>query len=131
MEFNSRMPYMPFNWFVHSARVCRLTLAERGLFDAARAELWTVVGCKMPPDTLRARLRIAADTPEAAMLDNLVQLGLLVRDSDGRVYDEVQAQEFALAVQKANVNRQNGARGGRPTKATPPPPQPPGNDDDF
>jgi hypothetical protein len=62
LEFNSRMPFMPFNWFVHSARVCRLTYEERGLFDAARAELWTVVGCKMPRVALLARLRIEPKT---------------------------------------------------------------------
>lgn len=117
MEFNTRMPFMPFNWFVHSARVCRLELAERGLFDAVRAELWTVVGCRMSRRDLMERLRIAAGSTEETMLETLLRLGLLRHGEDGRLFDEVQVTEFAEAVRKAGINRQNGSKGGRPTRA--------------
>ncbi|WP_430422350.1 hypothetical protein [Methylibium petroleiphilum] len=120
LEFNNRMPYMPFNWFAHSARVCRLSLAERGLFDAVRTELWTVVDCKMPREVLLARLRINDTAPEFAMLTGLVSLGLLKQDEEGRIFDEVQAHEFAQAVRKGEMNRANGAKGGRPKKAAQP-----------
>jgi hypothetical protein len=113
------MPYMPFNWFAHSARVCRLTLPERGLFDAVRSELWSVVGCKMPREALLSRLRIDSGSPEAAMVDQLVRLGLLVQDPEGFVYDVVQTAEFEEAVRKGEVARENGSKGGRPRKLAP------------
>lgn len=118
-EINTRMPFMPFNWFIHSTRVCRLSLAERGLFDAVRTELWTVVGCKMPKASILARLRIEEGSPESKMLDQLVAFDLLARDQDGLLYDPVQVQEFAEAVRKAGVNKENGSKGGRPRKTTP------------
>lgn len=120
LEFNKRMPFMPFNWFEHSARVCRLTLAERGLFDAIRAELWAVIGCRMPRAALLLRLRIIDGSPEAAMLDSLVALGLLRLDAEGSVFDEVQVHEFAEAVRRGEQNRANGAKGGRPRAAPAP-----------
>lgn len=114
MEFNKRMPFMPFNWFEHSARVGRLTFAERGLFDAVRVELWSVVGCKLPREALLLRLRIADGTTDSAMLDALLALGLLKLDADSRIFDEVQVYEFGEAVRKGQQNRENGASGGRP-----------------
>lgn len=114
MQFNTRMPFMPFNWFTHEARVSKLSMTERGVFDAVRSELWKVVGCKVPQSSLRAQLRIKGASPTAKALDVLIDLGLLKVDDEGRVYDEVQAHEFSTAVQRAEINRVNGQRGGRP-----------------
>lgn len=111
---NSRMPYMPFNWAEHASRVCHLTLSERGMFDKVRTELWKVVGCKLSRHTLEARLRIKPDSEEAQYLQELLEMGLLIEDEDGCIFDEVQVREFAEAVRKAEVNRANGAKGGRP-----------------
>lgn len=113
---NSRMPYMPFNWASHSARVARLTLEERGLFDAVRCELWAVVGCRMPLARLLMLLRIPDGSHEATVLARLVTFGLLREDADGNLFDEVQAHEFGAAVEKGRVNRENGKKGGRPPK---------------
>lgn len=118
LEFNHRMPFMPFNWFVHSSRVHRLSFAERGMFDAIRTELWGVVGCRMPRDTLLARLRINEGSSEASMLDSLLAWGLVQSDANGMLFDEVQTREFAEAVRKAEVSRVNGASGGRPRNAS-------------
>jgi hypothetical protein len=118
-ELNTRMPFMPFNWFIHSTRVCRLSLPERGLFDAVRAELWTVVGCKLRRDTIMSRLRIEQGSSEAGMLDSLIRYGLPQEDSEGQLFDALQVQEFEEAVAKAEQNRRNGAKGGRPRKGNP------------
>jgi len=113
-EINSRMPFMRFNWATHSARCSRLTMEERGFFDAVRCELWSVVGCRLPLDLLRTRLRIAAKSRNAKALDTLLSLGLLRQDSEGHVFDEVQAHEFNAAMSQALINTANGRKGGRP-----------------
>lgn len=120
---NSRMPYMVFNWAEHETRTARLTLAERGMFDVARSALWRVEGCKMPLEVLKLRLRVTPESQEANLLDTLVALDLLTVDN-GLVYDDVQVREFEAAVQKAEVNRENGKKGGRPRKQSDLPPQP-------
>jgi hypothetical protein len=124
LALNSRMPYMLFNWAQHDTRTARLTLAERGMFDVARSALWQVEGCRMPLEVLKVRLRVAPESQEANLLDTLVALDLLTVDG-GMVYDDVQVREFEAAVQKAEVNRENGKKGGRPRKPSDPPPQPP------
>lgn len=134
LELNSQMPYMRFNWSAHASRVGNLTLSERGMFDLIRATLWQVVGCKMPRPVLEARLRIKPGSEEATHLQTLLDLGHLVQDADGCIFDEVQVREFAEAVRKAEVNRANGAKGGRrpanrttqaPTETQGHPPAPP------
>lgn len=127
LALNSRMPYMLFNWAEHETRTARLTLAERGMFDVARSALWRVEGCKMPLEVLRVRLRVAPESQEANLLDTLVALGLLTVDDAGTVYDDVQVREFEAAVRKAETNRENGRKGGRPKKQSdlPPPATPP------
>jgi hypothetical protein len=117
LELNSQMPYMRFNWSEHASRVDNLTLAERGMFDWIRATLWKVVGCKMPRQVLEARLRIKPGSEEATHLQTLLDLGHLAQDANGYIFDEVQVREFAEAVRKAEVNRANGAKGGRPSTA--------------
>lgn len=111
------MPYMRFNWSEHASRVDNLALAERGMFDWIRATLWKVVGCKIPRPVLEARLRIKPGSEEATHLQTLLDLGHLAQDADGCIFDEVQVREFAEAVRKAEVNRANGAKGGRPQTA--------------
>ena len=133
-ELNSRMPFMPFNWANHVARTSRLTLEERGFFDLVRGELWSVVGCKMPEDLLVTRLRLAPGGPAGALMDSLVALGLLIRQADHAVvYDPVQVREFEGAVKKADTNKANGGKGGRPRKDDAPATAPaaPPNADDF
>ena len=120
IELNLRMPFMRLNWSVHTSRVHRLTYAERGMFDAVRAELWTVVGCKLPREVLMARLRIKERSKEAALLDALVQPGLLTLDADGLLFDELQVAEFEDAIRKSRTAQENGKRGGRPAKTTSP-----------
>lgn len=122
LALNSRMPYMLFNWAQHDTRTARLTLAERGMFDVARSALWQVEGCRMPLEVLKVRLRVTPESQEAALLDTLVVLDLLTVDG-GIVYDDVQVREFEAAVQKAEINRENGKRGGRPRKQSDLPPQ--------
>jgi hypothetical protein len=132
-QFNTRMPFMPFNWFTHGARVGKLSMTERGVFDAVRSELWKVVGCKVPRASLMAQLRVKSASPTAKALDVLIDLGLLKVDDDGLVYDEVQVHEFLKAVEKAEVNRANGQLGGRPRNrpATTARGTPPGSPEDF
>lgn len=122
---NSRLPYMPFNWAEHDTRTARLTYAERGMFDAARCILWRVEGCTMPLDMLKRRLRITPDHPDVALLDALLDLGLLLTTPDGAVYDEVQVRESAEAIRKGEASRKNGLKGGRPKKAAATPPEQP------
>lgn len=124
LELNSRMPYMPMNWAEHDTRTARLSLVERGMFDVARSALWRVVGCKMPFDVLKLRLRVAPASPQEMLLDTLVVLDLLTVDGEGLVYDDVQVREFEAAVRKAETNRENGRKGGRPKRQEPSPPQP-------
>jgi len=121
---NSRMPYMLFNWAEHDTRTARLTLEERGMFDVARSALWQVEGCKMPNEVLRVRLRVKPDSTEGALLDTLIDLDLLTVDDAGLIYDAVQVREFEAAVKKAEINRENGRKGGRPSKQSEPPPSP-------
>lgn len=129
LALNSRLPYMPFNWAEHDTRTARLTYAERGMFDAARCILWRVEGCTMPLELLKRRLRITPDHADAALLDALLDLGLLRATAEGAVYDEVQARESAEAIRRGEINRQNGKRGGRPKRAeaTLPEQAPPGH----
>jgi hypothetical protein len=124
-ELNSRMPYMVFNWAEHETRTARLTLEERGMFDVARSALWRVEGCKMPLEVLKVRLRVAPESQEANLLDTLMALDLLTMDGE-LVYDDVQVREFKAAVLKAETNRENGRKGGRPRKQSdlPPPSAP-------
>lgn len=111
--FNKRLPYMSFNWAEHGSRTARLTREERGLYDEIRTELWSVEGVTMDLGTLRSRLRLTeGDQP---LLDTLAQLGLL-KIEDGMVFDDVQRHEYAKALEKAEQNRLNGKRGGRPPK---------------
>lgn len=116
LELNSRMPYMLMNWAEHDTRTARLSLEERGMFDVARSALWRVVGCKMPLDALKLRLRVGTGSPLEELLETLVALDLLTVDEAGWVYDDVQVREFEAAVQKAETNRENGRRGGRPKR---------------
>lgn len=124
-ELNSRMPYMVFNWAEHETRTARLTLVERGMFDVARSALWRVEGCKMPLEVLKVRLRVAPESHEGNLLDTLVALDLLTVDDAGTVYDDVQVREFEAAVRKAETNRENGRKGGRPRKPDLPSPATP------
>jgi hypothetical protein len=108
------------------------------MFDAARCILWRVEGCTMPLELLKRRLRITPDHADAALLEALLDLGLLRATAEGVVYDEVQARESAEAIRRGEINRQNGKRGGRPKRAEatlpdqPPPGHPaPGAGSDF
>lgn len=125
LPLNSRMPYMLFNWAQHDTRTSRLTYEERGMFDVTRSALWQVEGCRMPLDVLKLRLRIEPDTAADKLLGTLVALDLLTVDDDGLVYDDVQVREFEAAVQKAEINRENGKKGGRPRRQPDLPPPPP------
>lgn len=124
LTLNSDLPYMLFNWAEHDTRTNNLTLEERGMFDRARCTLWRVVGCRMPLDTLKLRLRAAPGSDLAALIDTLVGLDLLTVDAEGTVCDAVQVREFATALQKAETNRANGRLGGRPRRQLAPSPAP-------
>lgn len=114
-ELNSRLPFMKFNWPAHAARVHRLTLAERGLLDMVRCELWTVVGCKMPRPLLLKMLRIEPGAPDDQTLSLLIDRNALV-ERDGFVFCETQVHEFAAALAIAERNRESGKLGGRPRR---------------
>jgi len=107
------MPFMKFNWATHDTWCSRMTFEERGCFDAVRAVLWSVVGCKMSLEMLRKRLGIKAGTKTDKLLLGLIERGSL-SFLDGKVFDEVQVNEFSQAVAKAEVNKSNGIKGGRP-----------------
>lgn len=107
------MPFMKFNWATHDTWCHHMTFEERGLFDAVRSVLWTVVGCKMPLETIRVRLNIKAGSRADKLLSGLISKGSL-SFLDGKVFDSVQVNEFSQAVSKAKVNTANGSKGGRP-----------------
>jgi len=113
LERNLKMPFMRFNWATHDTWCNHMTFEERGLFDAVRSVLWTVVGCKMPIDTLRVRLNIKQGSKPDKLLMGLIAKGSL-SFSDGRVFDEVQVSEFLQSIAKGKVNTANGSKGGRP-----------------
>jgi hypothetical protein len=94
-------------------------MEERGFFDAVRCELWSVIGCRLPLELLKARLRITSRSRDAKSLETLTTLGLLRQDDEGYIYDEVQAHEFAAAVAQAVTNTVNGKKGGRPARKSP------------
>ena len=109
-----------------------MNFEERGLFDAVRSVLWTVVGCKMPLETLKVRLNIKAGSRVDKLLGGLITKGSL-SIADGKVFDEVQVAEFSQAISKGITNKANGSKGGRPKLSTAPPqkgitqPEPPAN----
>lgn len=119
LQLNTRMPYMKFNWLTHEARAGKLTMAERGLYDSVRYELWKFLGCKVPRSSVEAVLRIKRNSANAKALDLLIERGLLKVDSEGLLFDEVQVEEFAKALHKSEVNSKNGASGGRPRQVQP------------
>jgi len=106
-ELNKRMPFMKFNWAEHGNRTSRLSLLERGLFDAIRTELWTVVNATLKKEDLKLRLRITPNSEEEVTLNRLIALGLLKEDPSGFVSDEVQTFEFAEVVEKSKKNSSN------------------------
>jgi hypothetical protein len=120
LERNLNMPFMKFNWAAHDTWCHHMTFEERGLYDAARSVLWSVVNCKMPLEMLRKRLGIKDRTKNDKLL-----LGLISSDSlrfvDGKVFDSVQVNEFTQAVSIAKVNKANGHKGGRPKLSSVPP----------
>lgn len=56
-------------------------------------------------------------------LDTLMMsgLGMLTVDANGLVFDPAQVREFDAAVRKAETNRTNGKKGGRPSRQQPVP----------
>ena len=116
LERNLKMPFMRFNWATHDTWCNHMTFEERGLFDAVRSVLWTVVGCKMPLETLRVRLGIKAGSRPDKLLQGLITKGSL-SILDGKVFDQVQVSEFSQAVTKGKTNTANGSKGGRPKGA--------------
>ncbi|MBU9643530.1 hypothetical protein [Burkholderia gladioli] len=112
---NKRMPFQRFNWADHGSRMARLKPLERGWFDIIRTELWTVEGVVMDEATLRKRLRIPGKT--IPKLDILIDLGLLQREGE-MIFDPVQRFEWNRAVSVSEANRDNGRKGGRPSKAS-------------
>lgn len=100
------------------------------MFDVVRGALWTVVGCRMPIETLKVRLRIATGSKEEELLDTLLALHLL-RNEGGAIYDEVQDHEFNAALAKAAVNQANGRKGGRPKSPGSHSPPPGNGEGDF
>ena len=108
---------MRFNWATHDTWCNHMTFEERGLFDAVRSVLWTVVGCKMPLDTLKVRLNIKTGSRVDKLLCGLITKGSL-SSVDGKVFDEVQVSEFSQAVSKGKTNMANGSKGGRPKGST-------------
>ena len=117
LETNTRMPFMKFNWAAHNSRTSRMSNEERGFFDVVRCELWSVVGCRIPLEILKARLRVAFESSEDSMLADFLAFGTLKTDDQGAVFDEVQGGEWAEAIGRASVNSANGRKGGRPPKA--------------
>lgn len=122
MAPNLRMPRMFFHWAEHGNRVNWLSPFERGVFDMARTVLWQVEGCTMPLETLRKRLGASGSPDISAALEALTDpsAGLLSVDGGGLVCDPVQVHEFAASVKKAETYRNNGRKGGRPSKAVDP-----------
>lgn len=108
---------MRFNWATHDTWCNHMTLEERGLFDAVRSVLWTVVGCKMPLNTLKVRLNIKTGSRVDKLLCGLITKGSL-SSADGKVFDEYQVSEFSQAVSKGKTNTANGSKGGRPKGST-------------
>ena len=108
---------MRFNWANHETWCNRMSYEERGLFDAVRSVLWTVVGCKMPLETIKVRLNIKAGSRVDKLLGGLINKGSL-SIADGKVFDEIQVAEFSQAVSQGITNKANGSKGGRPKGLT-------------
>lgn len=128
-ELNQRLPYMTHNWLTHASRTSRLTREQRGLLDEVRIELWQVVGVRMLREDLMERLNITPGTHDEQLLDTLIRRGNLTQDAEGWVFDQVLLHEWNEALRKAEVNRQNGAKGGRRKAAAAPASAPVAADD--
>lgn len=113
---NVRAPYQRRFWAIHDNRVRHLTMLERGVFDAVQAELWSVEGARVDEKTLVRKLRLGRK--EKTALETLFADGLLKRDEDGMVFDEVQQQDWghllkvSLKGKKAAETRWAKAKGG-------------------
>jgi hypothetical protein len=80
------------------------------------------------------RLNISESTRDADLLDVLIRRGNLTQDDESWVFDQVLMHEWNEALRKAEVNRQNGAKGGRRKAATPSQPvipAAPADEEDF
>lgn len=110
---NQDMPWLRWYWKDHVVRVGRLTLEERGVYCLARCELATVERCRMPLDTLKARMRAAPDSAEARGLDTLIALGVLSVDAESWVFDADMTKQFDGAVAEHNRKVAAGRNGGR------------------
>lgn len=97
---NTRLPYLCLYVTEHAARVARLSLAERGMLDLVRCELWAVEGFRLTREHLERRLRVRPSTQEADYLQALFDDCLLQVDEQGQVYDEVltRARDQAIAI---------------------------------
>lgn len=97
---NTRLPYLCLYVTEHAARVARLSLAERGMLDLVRCELWAVEGFRLPREHLERRLRVRPGTQEADCLQALFDDYLLQVDEQGQVFDEVltRARDQAIAI---------------------------------
>jgi hypothetical protein len=97
---NTRLPYLCLYVTEHAARVARLSLAERGMLDLVRCELWAVDGFKLPREHLERRLRVRPGTQDADHLQALFDDCLLQVDEQEHVFDEVltRARDHAIAV---------------------------------
>jgi hypothetical protein len=80
---NTRLPYLCLYVTEHAARVARLSLAERGMLDLVRCELWAVDGFKLPREHLERRLRVRPGTQDADHLQALFDDCLLQVDEQG------------------------------------------------
>lgn len=129
---NTRMPYLCLYVTEHAARVARLSLAERGMLDLVRCELWAVDGFKLPREHLERRLRVQPGTQDADHLQALFDDYLLQADEQGQVFDEVLARardraiamcqtKQAAAAKRWDKQRSPSDTGKRPEGASPAP----------
>ena len=116
---NQRMPWCRYFWAAHTHRVMRLTLEQRGMLDAIRCELSSVLGVKMLRLDLMARLHIKPGSKGERLLDGLIAACLLDQDAEGWVSDEVLTSEWAWALDKSEKARISASKPRKQPQRTP------------
>ncbi len=109
------IPYMPFYVSDFDADTGHLTLEEDGAYNRLLRLCWRTPGCSVPDDNkwIARRLKLDSDTFENVVAPIIEEFFTIEK---GRVFQARQLDEFNKTQAKAKAARENGKKGGRPTK---------------